>query len=107
MNQETPPFPAEAPPDKLRNGNYVPPNPWIGRFLNVSGPFDGETNGKPWTRWDIDTPEMKLGCFDPELAKEAGNAIQKNLEVRAVWRLRRSKRYGTESCELISIYIKE
>lgn len=91
---------APMPPDPatLQNGQGMPSNPWIGKLVNLSNPTTGETDGRPWTRWEIDTGDFNLSTFDRGVAEVAMNAIQDHETVRMVWKLKRSKRTGVELC---------
>ena len=110
--------------ETLKNGNHIPTNPWTGRLVNIAGPFSGTLEKRlpcptchtkrqivqrtPWTRWDIETPEMNLACFSEEIADIAAKAIIENLEVCVIWKLRKNKkRPDYESCELVDLHIKE
>jgi hypothetical protein len=102
---QSPPPPSEAPPDRLKNGNHVPPNPWKGKLVTLSGPFTGEYKGKPWTRWDISTGSMELATFDKGVADVAGVAIADDVPVELIWVLKRSAKTGEEKCAAESIRI--
>jgi hypothetical protein len=108
-NEPPPPPPphTEAEPDRLKNGNHVPANPWFGHLVSITGPVSGNTAGKDWTYWTLSTGDMELLTFDKGVAEVAGLAIQDNLEVELVWKLKRSKRTGDEKCSAESIRILE
>lgn len=100
-----PPPPSEAPPDRLKNGNHVPANPWYGKLETLTGPFSGDYKGKPWTRWDISTGSMNLATFDKGVADVACVAIADGVPVELVWILKRSAKTGEEKCLAESIRI--
>lgn len=106
-DQQPPPPPpphTEAPPDRLQNGNHVPPNPWKGKLETLTGPFTGEYKGKPWTRWDISTGSMDLATFDKGVADVAGVAIADGVPVELIWKLKRNAK-GEEKCMAEAIRI--
>lgn len=108
--QEPPPPPpphTEVEPDRLKNGNHVPSNPWFGKLASMTGPVSGTTDGKDWTYWILSTGDMELLTFDKGVAEVAGLAIQDNADVELVWKLKRSKRTGDEKCSAESIRILE
>lgn len=103
----SPPPPSEVEPDRLKNGARVPANPWFGKLASITGPVSGTTNNRDWTRWDLSTGDMDLSTFDKGVAEVAGLAIQDNLEVELVWKLKRSARTGEEKCVAEAIRILE
>jgi hypothetical protein len=50
---------------------------------------------------------MDLSTFDKGVAEVASLAIQENLDVELVWKLKRSARTGEEKCVAESIRIME
>lgn len=98
QERETTPAPSQA---------HYPKNPWFGKLVNLSAPTTGETNGRTWTKWDIETQEMNLTTFDREAAQVAMNAIQDHCDVEIVWKVKKSIRTGVELCTLETIRILE
>jgi hypothetical protein len=101
--------PAPLPTEELRapSANPAPipvkypeakQNPWHGKLISISNPFTGNTNGKPWTYWNIETADLNMTTFDSGVAEVACNAIQDNLDVEVVWKLKKSARTGEEKC---------
>ena len=85
-----------APPKPIENKSY-PPNPWTGKLINITAPETGVYNGKPWSRWDIETTEFNLSTFDRGVAEVAVNAISDHKTVEMVWKVSVSKKTGVES----------
>ncbi len=80
-------------------------NPFVGKCLSISTPTTGTTNGKTWMRWDIQTQEMNLACFDKGVAEVVMNAIQDNLTVSLIWKRKVSTRTGVEQCLAEAIHV--
>ena len=95
---QTPPQLQNAVPMPLKpaeNKSY-PPNPWVGKLINITAPEKGIYNGKEWSRWDIETTEFNLSTFDRGVAEVAVNAITDHKTVEMVWKVSVSKKTGVE-----------
>lgn len=95
---QTQPQPVDRnqPATHLADGRRTPPNPWIGRLVNLSTPTTGVHNGAPWTRWEIDAGDMTFSTFNKGVAEVAANAIQDGLDVSVIWILKKSTKTGVE-----------
>lgn len=92
-------LPAAKPvPAQMKNGAPVPANPWVGKLVSISNPVSGSTNGRDWTYWEIETPEMNLVTFDKGIPEVCAIAIQDHVDVELVWKFKKSAKTGEEKC---------
>lgn len=108
-----PPPPLEEPgraPGPLNEGVKYPPdlrNPWAGRLTRLSEPITGVTDGKPWTRWDVESHSLNASTFDRGVAECCQAAIDDDLDVEIVWKLKKSTKTGVEKVTIEGIRILE
>lgn len=94
-------IPPQAPPP-----NEPPPaqypaslrNPYAAKVLYVHPPTTGETDGRPWTRWEIEMQGLKISTFNENVAQVCLVALKEGKDVEVIWKLKKSKRTGIELC---------
>lgn len=84
--------PAKTSPQPAQDKNS-PPNPWVGKLVNISVPTNGKNpkTGAQWTKWDLETKGWEgkpfdLSIFSSSVAEVAASAVSDDLTVEIVWK---------------------
>lgn len=86
---------AKAPPPPPQTEN-LPPNPWVGKLVNISAPITGKNpkTGADWSKWDIETKgwngkPFNLSIFSSSVAEVAVDAVSNDLTVELIWKTKK------------------